>query len=147
MCRSHLWRWSWVVRRHRASRCCTGRAPVGTRCRRPSHSRPTTATSHRRPEARSPPISTPGGKASQPSPLPGDYKQHLVSVVLFSKRHLGCTRFWVLVYQISTFSRVEPREAKMEVTLLHEPPCLVNEFYKIKVTIRNVEGSEVSDLQ
>ena len=35
----------------------------------------------------------------------------------------------------------------MEVSLHHEPPSLVNEFYKLKVTVKNGEGSAISDIQ
>lgn len=35
----------------------------------------------------------------------------------------------------------------MSVIMLHEPPALVNEFYKVKVTIRNEEESAISKVQ
>ena len=43
--------------------------------------------------------------------------------------------------------RIEARESKMEICLQHEPPSLVNEFYQIKVLIKNAEETQISDVQ
>ena len=43
--------------------------------------------------------------------------------------------------------RIEPRKSCMDITLSHEQPSLVNEFYKLVITVKNKEATTIKNVQ
>ena len=43
--------------------------------------------------------------------------------------------------------RIEARTSQMEVELVHEMPCLVNEFYHVQIKLKNLEESQITSVR
>lgn len=45
------------------------------------------------------------------------------------------------------YCRVLPRTAKVDLDLCHQPPCLLNEFYFLSLTVNNKEDVDISNVR
>lgn len=45
------------------------------------------------------------------------------------------------------YCRVLPRTAKVDLDLCHQPPCLLNEFYFLSLTVNNKEEVDISNVR
>ena len=53
---------------------------------------------------------------------------------------------WRFIPRGPTFTKLESRSPRVAVTVSHAPPCLVNEFYVVNVSVVNEEEVSVTDL-
>ncbi|XP_069136567.1 trafficking protein particle complex subunit 11-like [Argopecten irradians] len=44
-------------------------------------------------------------------------------------------------------TRIVPRKAKLDVVIQHEPPCLLNEFYLLRLEMTNKEDMDIEDIR
>ena len=53
------------------------------------------------------------------------------------------------VYKLTflLFSSIEPRDASLDISVLHKPPVLVAELYQMKMKIVNNEKTQISDVR
>lgn len=49
--------------------------------------------------------------------------------------------------EVSSTARIVPRKSFLDITLQHNPPCLVNEFYAVTVDIQNNEKTVITDVR
>ncbi|XP_025086483.1 trafficking protein particle complex subunit 11-like isoform X1 [Pomacea canaliculata] len=59
-----------------------------------------------------------------------------------SRKASGGSLNWDTFQSFPTI-RVTPRQAQVELVLDHQPPCLLNEFYSISVTVTNIEVTDI----
>lgn len=48
---------------------------------------------------------------------------------------------------VRSVTRIVPRKAKLDVTIQHEPPCLLNEFYMLRLEMTNMEDADIDDMK
>jgi len=53
---------------------------------------------------------------------------------------------WNFITKTPISAKIEPNPPKVKLDIQHDPPCLVNEFYVLKVTITNEECNMVTNL-
>ena len=45
------------------------------------------------------------------------------------------------------YARIEPRKPRVNITLKHEPPALVNELYGLQLVVESLEDTPLKDIR